>query len=92
MLDELYRYRNDGIANPGRLSLLFWERAEERMDSITSIRCSSEIPPQVSVYKICTDDLAEGTMTEIKDEFQVYTGLAVVSSSPINIKVTGKNT
>ena len=91
VLDELCRHWNGGIADPGRLPPLLRERVEERMDSITFIRHSSEIPSQVSVYKICADDLAEETVMEIKDEFQAYAELAVASSFPTNIEVTGKN-
>lgn len=81
-------FLNGRRKNSGPVSEEVKTAARERLLGTVYIKSLEDIPEDVTIYKICSDDLREDTVEKLKEEFSAFPELAAASSFPTNIELT----
>lgn len=87
-LERFYSFFNGGRAFDGPVPDDIKKAAESRLAPITFLSSPHELPENVRVFKICSNDLSPQKASRLKELFSACPDIAAASSFPTNIELT----
>lgn len=89
-LADLYHFLNGRKPLPDIIPDDIKKAAEERMAAVKFVKNVSDVPENVKIYKICSNNLPEELVIRLKEQFSACPDIAAASSFRDNIELTNK--